>query len=182
MKADIFSLLVVLTSAITVSLPYNASAQTEEQLAFRTYHYAAIDSSDEAERFIEAVKSIRESDSALRRGYKGMAFLIQASHGINPARKLGSFNQGKEILNRAISDDPLNIELRYLRFTVQDNAPFFLGYSGQLSEDRTQLLSYLADSDKRKSDPDLTRRIAEYFREEGDIQGDLLEQLKPFLK
>ena len=49
--------------------------------------------------------------------------------------KLEYFNQGKDLLEDAIKEQPLHAEIRFLRLTVQAEAPFMLGYSGDIAED-----------------------------------------------
>lgn len=69
-------------------------------------------------------------------GYKGCATMIMAKHAFNPLSKWSYFKKGKSMLEQSIAADPSNIELRYLRFTVQSNTPAFLGYKGKIESDR----------------------------------------------
>ena len=45
------------------------------------------------------------------------------------------FNRGKSILEEAIEANPLNVELRYLRYSLQKRVPDFLGYNANIDED-----------------------------------------------
>jgi uncharacterized protein YehS (DUF1456 family) len=69
-------------------------------------------------------------------GYKGCATMIMAKHSFNPMNKLSYFKRGKNMLEHAISKDSNNIELRYLRLSIQLNAPAFLGYKSRISKDK----------------------------------------------
>lgn len=73
-------------------------------------------------------------------GYKGAGHMMMAKHVINPFSKMSHFNKGKKISTAAIDRDPGNVELRFLRFSVQAEAPGFLGYKENLEEDKTLLL------------------------------------------
>jgi hypothetical protein len=73
---------------------------------------------------------------ATRLGYKGCATLMMANHYFNPISKWNSFTEGKKILEAAIKADTTNLELRYLRLTIQKNAPSFLGYNINIEEDK----------------------------------------------
>ena len=81
-----------------------------------------------------------ESNSLLL-GYKGCVTMMKAKYGFNPFSKFSYFKKGKSLLEKAIDHDAQNIELRYLRFTVQINAPGFLGYRKNIPEDKTFLLN-----------------------------------------
>src|SRR5436190_6706863 len=68
--------------------------------------------------------------------YKACATMIMAKHCFNPFKKLSYFNEGKALLEKCISSQPENPEIRYLRFTVQSSAPRFLCYNKSLQEDK----------------------------------------------
>jgi hypothetical protein len=70
--------------------------------------------------------------------YQGAAYTMLADCTGSTFRKLKNFNQGKEIINEAVREDPSNSEIRFIRFMVQDRAPAFLGY-----DDRNEDLSLL---------------------------------------
>lgn len=77
-------------------------------------------------------------------GYVGAVKMIMAKHYINPWSKLNSFNQGKELLEKALTLQPEVIELVFLRFSIQSNSPTFLQYNQHLSKDKTFLLNNVA--------------------------------------
>ena len=70
--------------------------------------------------------------------------MLKAKHTFSPAGKLRLFRQGKALLEQAIGQED-NIELRYLRFGVQSKAPAFLGYNGQIQQDKTFLIAQLQE-------------------------------------
>jgi hypothetical protein len=92
---------------------------------------------------LELLNPISEKQNPLLGGYKGCATMIMAKHAFNPFTKLSYFNKGKKILEQAVATDTSNVELRYLRFTIQTNSPTFLGYNGMLAADRSFLLRKL---------------------------------------
>lgn len=77
--------------------------------------------------------------NATLQGYKGASTMIMAKHVFNPYSKIQYFNNGKVILEKAIQSDKNNIELRYLRYTIQRNAPSILNYNSNIEEDKTFL-------------------------------------------
>jgi hypothetical protein len=88
-------------------------------------------------------------------GYTGAVNMILAKFLNNPINKLESFNKGKYMLERAIKESPDDLELRFLRYTVQSNTPIFLGYSNNLKSDKVFLLLHVDDA----KDKDLQNRI-----------------------
>jgi len=72
---------------------------------------------------------------AAEKGYRGVALAMYADIADGVSAKLDYFNRGKDLLEAAIKEQPDNAELRFLRLTVQAEAPFMLGYSGAIEQD-----------------------------------------------
>ena len=72
-------------------------------------------------------------------GYRGAVEMSFGKHESGLIKKGKYFSSGKEILEEAISNDPDNVELIFLRYTIQYNVPGFLGYNDNLEEDRAFL-------------------------------------------
>lgn len=80
-----------------------------------------------------------KDNSVTHLGYLGGLQTIRANHVFSPISKLNTFNKGKNNIEQAIKKDPNNAELRFIRLSVQKNAPFFLGYKSNIRED-TELI------------------------------------------
>ena len=116
----------------------------------RNLYYKASADKDEAEKFYDHLKTSPSISSNLLDGYKGMSYMIKANYSWNPYNKLSFFLKGKDLLDNAIVIEPTNIELRFLRYCVQTNAPSFLAYSSKTKEDKASILygySMLKDGD-----------------------------------
>lgn len=75
------------------------------------------------------------SPSATNRAYLGGLQTIWANHLLSPINKLNTFRKGKKNIEQAITQDPDNAELRYIRLSVQLHAPAFLAYRAHIDED-----------------------------------------------
>lgn len=76
-----------------------------------------------------------KDSSATHMAYLGALQAIWANHVFNPISKLNTFNEGKEHIETAIKQQPYDVELRFIRLSVQKNAPSFLGYRSNIKED-----------------------------------------------
>ena len=74
--------------------------------------------------------------NAVYLAYLGAYQTIWANHVINPISKLSTFNKGKKNIQKAVSMDNNNVEIRFIRYSIQKNAPRFLGYSNDLAADK----------------------------------------------
>jgi hypothetical protein len=84
----------------------------------------------------EMIDKLENSEDAVHIAYLGAFQAIWAKHTDNPFKKLGTFRRGKNNIEKAIALDPSNAEVRFIRMSVQLNAPKFLGYSSNIEEDR----------------------------------------------
>jgi hypothetical protein len=125
----------------------------------RTAYQEAANDESKAKILLEKVDA-HSGKSATLLGYKGAVTMMMAKFQLNPLSKLDFFNKGKTILEQAIAKDDDNIELIFIRFSVQSNAPTFLDYNRQLPKDKQFLLVNLADV----KDKDLKNRITQFLK------------------
>lgn len=111
---------------------------------------------------IKQLEPYNERNSPLLLGYKGGATMIMAKHSFNPFSKMSYFKNGKTILEKAIQADNNNVELRFLRYTIQTNVPSFLGYSSQIEKDQ----SFLKQSVSGLKDAELKKIITSYLKQQ----------------
>ena len=98
--------------------------------------------------------------STIMLGYKGAVTMVLAKFQFNPFSKLEYFTNGKLLLEKAISQDTDNIELIFIRFSIQSYAPAFLKYNKHLIKDKNFLLNHIFEI----SDKDLQTRISKFLK------------------
>ena len=113
----------------------------------RALYLEAIDSARGTDALVEVLEDLDLSDNPLLLGYLGSGHAMQAKHAFNPYVKYQLFTTGKGQLEAAIAADPDNAELRFLRFTVQENAPGFLGYNNDLAADKATMIDFLMETE-----------------------------------
>lgn len=91
-----------------------------------------------ADRLYEGLKKENGTHNLLY-GYRGAIEMSFGKHESSLIKKGRYFSSGREILEETIAKDPTNIELIFLRYTIQYNVPSILGYKGNLEEDRAKL-------------------------------------------
>ena len=113
----------------------NSQAQELNLSELRELYIEASFEEDKANKLYElTINSSIESDYK-NFTYHAIAILLQSKFSINPIDKLKSFGQGKKQLEKVISQYPKDIELRFLRFCVQDGTPAILDYKLNMEED-----------------------------------------------
>jgi hypothetical protein len=81
----------------------------------------------------------------------------------NPYMKLKHLNNAEATYKTAVSADPHNIEIRFLRFSVEHNVPGFLGFNKDLAADSQEIISQLDKRNYGTADKDLTVAIIKFL-------------------
>ncbi|HET8810098.1 MAG TPA: hypothetical protein VFM65_07530 [Flavobacteriaceae bacterium] len=118
----------------------NLSAQNLN--ALRNQYIQAISKKSVCESLIEHLRQ-KPYKSSIHLAYIGTLEAIWAKYVLNPFSKLQTFKKGKEKIEQAVRQEPHNIEIRYLRLSVQKNVPGFLGYNDKIEEDELFLKNNL---------------------------------------
>ena len=77
-----------------------------------------------------------KNESPVLIAYYGAYQTIWANHVYNPIEKLKTFNKGKRNIDKAIKLSPNNVEIIFIRYSIQKNSPAFLSYKSNLKEDQ----------------------------------------------
>ena len=81
------------------------------------------------------ISYLDNKDTNIEKGYLGAGLIIKAKHETKLYEKWKNFKIGKEKLEDAIKNEPNSIELRMIRYHIQNNIPRFLNYKNNRKED-----------------------------------------------
>ena len=151
----IFLCLMIFILSTSVAFP-----KGDDLLKVRKYYYLAIKSEEKFKEFENIlVKYINPENTIL--GYIGMSFMLKAKYAWLPNYKMEYFTKGKNFLELAISKDTNNVELKFMRFCLQNETPSFLSYKMNLGKDK----NFLIKSFSSIKDNDLKQKIYSYMLE-----------------
>ncbi len=91
--------------------------------------------------------------------YRGATSAASAGSVSGVWNKLEYFNRGKSELEKATSIKPQDVEIRFARLATQVNAPGFLGYSGNIENDKAIILKILNNISANDQNVYLYQRI-----------------------
>ena len=136
-----------------------ASANVPVIKEVRIMLHNATSNEDACTKMISLLAPFNETNNPLLFGYRGGATMLMAKHAFNPFSKLSYFKKGKLMLESAINADQTNVELRFLRYTIQTNVPGFLNYNSDKNLDRT----FISQSLPKLKDQELKKIISEFL-------------------
>lgn len=151
---------------------FSALLQAPTISEVRELYQESAESEAAAEKLLEI--SEENDDSALILGYQAAAEMMLAKHVGNPISKMSHFSKGKKLFERALEADPSNVELRFLRFSVQSETPGFLGYKDNLEEDKKILFLNL----ESMKDRELKRIILVFLTKASALDEDEKEKMR----
>ncbi len=141
--------------------------------ARRNYYQCTTDKQTCEQLFTRLSESHSENNTVLN-GYYGAVAANLANHTREPAQKIRLFNLGRRLLENAILADSLNLELRFLRYTIQENCPPSLHYNSRLAADKTFIIKNMSSSVSRS----LKKNIADYLSASRHLSREEKEKVK----
>lgn len=147
----------ILIGFLFLGIPCFATAPSIREV--RSLYQQAVKEEKECKELIKLLAPYNENNDPLLLGYKAGATMLMAKYIMNPFSKLSYFKKGKKLLQKAIDADNENIELRFLRFGIQTNAPAFLDYKDAIGDDKL----FLIKSIPRLHDQQLKQLIVSYL-------------------
>jgi len=102
----------------------------------------------------------KKNAEGLQLAYYGAFQALWAKHAGNPLEKLSTFKKGKNNIDKAVKQQPKDLEARFLRYSIQKESPGFLGYKSNVAEDRAMLSRNIENVD----DPALKQMIIQILK------------------
>ncbi|HRH03537.1 MAG TPA: hypothetical protein PLN13_12345 [Bacteroidia bacterium] len=140
-------------------LVVRVSAQSINVDEARSLYVKSAENKEVCKKLYEKLAKIDEANQNLLLGYKGAVLAEMARHEKDAPKKLKLFKEGKRKLEQAIINDLENVELRFLRLSIQLHTPDVLHYNAQIKSDKLFIESNL---EKLKNEK-LKKSISEYM-------------------
>ena len=140
----------------------------------------SIESPEVTDSLYSALKS-RNSSQPLIIAYIGTLEALKAKHSWNPYNKLKYVAQSQKTMQLAVNKSPEDIEIRFMRFSIQHYTPSFLGYSKDLNADRKMILKLFRNRSFGQADKALIKNIASFMIESKRCTAEELSLLKKYV-
>lgn len=116
----------------------------------RALYRKAVESEAEATSLYAKLQGVNENDDKVLVGYKGALTAITAKYEKEVKTKKERFKTGVSLIEYAVSQEPENVELRFIRLSIQQNSPKFLKYKKNISEDKALIFDNLENLENAK--------------------------------
>jgi hypothetical protein len=153
---------ITLVMLLLIHATHHLQANAPDIQAMRNLCAMAQNDATKAAEF-SAYMNLQKINTPLLSGYKAMSYMMLCKHGINPITKLSNFNKGKALLEKAIVEEPNNIELIFFRYITQRKVPLLLNYSSNKEEDKKKLTTYLLQQETNNTTNNTLYKIIKKF-------------------
>jgi len=102
----------------------------------RNDYRIAVNSKTKAFELNTKLENITKSDEKVLVAYKGAVTSIIAQYLGSNKLKSTTFKNGVSLIEYAVDNDSNNIEIRFVRLSVQQNSPRFLKYNKEIETDK----------------------------------------------
>jgi hypothetical protein len=164
-RSFLFTLLVILS--------FFAKAQNINLDEARKLYAQSAESKDICKKLLDKLAKIDEKNQNLLLGYKGAVLAEMAKHEKEAPKKLKFFKEGKHKLEQAILNDLENIELRFLRLSIQLHSPDVLRYNGQIAGDK----QFIQNNIEKVKNENLKKSISDYMAKLDEQKGAIKTQV-----
>lgn len=161
-----------------------AAFATEDEIdanTLRTEYYYCVGSATKTDALYKRLMSVN-SDKPIITGFIGALEALKAKHAWNPYTKLEYLDKSAATFARAIAADPQNVEIRFLRYTVEFYVPAFLGYSSHMAHDKQVIIQNIKACHYAKKDKFLVEHIINFFEEHKQCSSTDLALMRNVLK
>ncbi|MBL4676256.1 MAG: hypothetical protein JKY70_08645 [Mucilaginibacter sp.] len=154
--------------ALAVTMFFTTSAFTYDNIAEADLHkirkllVTALDSKKTTDSLYSHLSDVKER-SALLNAYMGTLEALKAKHAWNPYFKVKYLNDSEKTFKNAVTHDPHNIEIRFMRFSIEHNVPKFLGYNINLIADREEMIKQIDRKFYSSADKALVKTIINFL-------------------
>ena len=130
------------TLLIALLFPFILTAQ--DLSAERKLYLTAHSNEQASHELLKLTQADKDTISPVHVAYHGAALMVAAQFANGISGKLKLFKQGKSLMTKATQAAPESVEVRFLRMTVQDNAPPILMYNDDLQQDKDFILVHFS--------------------------------------
>lgn len=172
-------LFVLIAVLLMNTLPAISSVSSIEDI--RKKYQLAVYDSKVANALSDKLSKIDNPD-ALTLAYKGCTEALKAKHAWNPYNKLDYMNSFDKIITEAVLKSSDDIEIRFLRFSVQLNTPKYLGLSKNLAEDKAMIVNLFLQKKFKNKDKVLITEIYQFMLKSKVLSNNERENMLAVLK
>lgn len=155
--------LLILSALLLISFTVLADNSKAYKLPDLRVQFLEASKDSKAGKEFHELMSDYEDNNPVVLAYKAISEAIMAKHVWNPYMKMKHLQKSSEIFEEAVKLDPVNPEIRFLRFTVEHYVPRYLNMSQNLKDDKNKIISGLEHHPQSGLSTEMARNIRDFM-------------------
>lgn len=159
MKLFCLSLMLFLSS---ISYSFSITDPKHDLVEIRKQMLHAINNSKTADSLYNKLQAI-PAKPPLVIAYIGALQALKARDSWNPYKKIKYLNLSHKTVDRAVSESQNDLEIRFIRFSIQFHLPGFLGLSKDMPGDKNEIIKQFRQKHYGYADNDYLQSIVKFM-------------------
>ncbi len=151
-----YFLVLFLATSFTQAVAQSPLTSIREELFYTDFNI------DKCINFYNKVKSYNQATPTIA-AYEAAAKALIAKHSWNPVTKISSLKEAMDMLNKAVSLDEMNLEIRFLRLYIENSLPSYIGMKDDIDMDKNMIIKHIDLLDKIGLNGDIINYILNYL-------------------
>ncbi|WP_316824403.1 hypothetical protein [Pedobacter miscanthi] len=139
-----------------------AQLSTSEISVLKTNMVKAVENSKLTDSLFAKLNKL-PNKTALITAYTGTLEALKAKHSWNPYNKIKYVSRSLRTMQKAIDMDRENMEIRFMRFSIEFYTPSFLGFSTDLATDKKEIIKHYQNENFGLADNELVKNVAKFM-------------------
>ena len=173
-----YRILLLIMFAITFQDVYCQSAQV---LQLRKEYKLAVKDVKEAENFYHKLAEQKLSDP-VEIAYRGASQALMAKNAKGLNKKMSYLKESDKTFASAIQKNATHVEIRFLRFAIDNNLPSFIQNKDRIEEDKVALIENLPKAASFGVGKDFKKEILDYVLSSGKCSAEEEKKLKAMME
>ncbi|MFF5383847.1 hypothetical protein [Pedobacter suwonensis] len=139
-----------------------AQLSTQEIATLKANMVKAVENAKLTDSLFDRLNKL-PNKTALVTGYLGTLEALKAKHSWNPYNKIKYVGRSLKTMQKAIDMDGENMEIRFMRFSIEFYTPSFLGFSKDLAVDKKEIVKHYQNGNFGLADAELVKNVAKFM-------------------
>jgi len=141
---------------------FSALKQKTDITEIRKQMLRAINSSKVTDSLYSNLRIISKKPPLVT-AYVGALEALKAKNSWNPYNKIKYLNISGKTVDEAVNASPNDMEIRFIRFSIQSNLPHFLGLDKDITADKTEIIKQLQQKHYGSADKVFVQNIIKFM-------------------
>jgi len=173
-------ILISLSLAIVCMSSVNAHAQVITINDVRNKVFYSDFNLEKSISLIHEINTLNIAEPVVK-AYEGATEMLAAKYSWNPVSKWAYLKGGIGKINEAVTSDELNIEIRFLRFYIENSLPHYLGLSKNTDTDKKVILDNIGTINQLGISKDIALFINQYMIDSGKCSSEEITSINEYM-